>query len=123
MFAEVLDSQYADHASINLRRFSSAVAAAPTRTMPRHFHHHGTSGGWPKASSGPRKSLCLMADQAQKIALHTTSRRQHTARHRPSRAPADGCDGGAGVRYAVVYKANRDPGPPPTCIMAVRILM
>src|ERR1700676_2871699 len=41
-------------------------------------------------------------------AEHEQRRRQHTARHRPSRAPADGCDGGAGVRYAVVYKANRD---------------
>jgi hypothetical protein len=38
-------------------------------------------------------------------AEHEQRRRQHTARHRPSRAPADG---GAGVRYAVVYKANRD---------------
>ena len=37
------------------------------------FHHHGASGGLSKASSGTRKSFCLMADQAQKIALHTTS--------------------------------------------------
>jgi hypothetical protein len=37
------------------------------------FHHHGAFGGLSKASSGPRKSFCLMADQAQKIALHTTS--------------------------------------------------
>jgi hypothetical protein len=41
-------------------------------------------------------------------AEHEQRRRQHTARHRPPRVPADGCDGGAGVRYAVVYKANRD---------------
>jgi len=47
------------------------------------FHHHGTSGGWPKASSGPRKSFCLMADQAQKIALHTTSALPPTTKTSP----------------------------------------
>jgi len=47
------------------------------------FHHHGTSGGWPKASSGSRKSFCLMADQAQKIALHTTSALPPTTKTSP----------------------------------------
>jgi len=47
------------------------------------FHYHGTSGGWPKASSGPRKSFCLMADQAQKIALHTTSALPPTTKTSP----------------------------------------
>ena len=47
------------------------------------FHHHGTCGGWPKASSGPRKSFCLMADQAQKIALHTTSALPPTTKTSP----------------------------------------
>jgi hypothetical protein len=37
MFADALGSQCADHASINLHRFSGAVAAAATRTMPRLF--------------------------------------------------------------------------------------
>jgi hypothetical protein len=81
-----------------MTRRSNVIYAGLTRTAPRSlwasscrvdqnpaeaFHHHGTSGGRPKASSGPRKSLCLMADQAQKIALHTTSALPPTTKTSP----------------------------------------
>jgi len=55
------------------------------------FHHHGTSGGWPKAPSGPRKSLCLMAEQAQKIALHATGALPPTTKTLPRIAIAVSC--------------------------------
>jgi hypothetical protein len=57
--------------------------AAYDQNHTEAFHHHGTSGGWPKSSSGPRKGFCLMADQAQKIALHTTSALPPTTKTSP----------------------------------------
>src|ERR1700730_2984616 len=58
---------------VTCKRGTRNAITAADQNHAQAFHHRGASGGLSKASSGPRKSFCLMADQAQKIALHATS--------------------------------------------------